>query len=713
MRAPSVVALLAALSALLATACASDVRSLPVPEGTPGAVVVVTGSAPRRATVAPYAAGQPALPLRPEGDEGAPLHTLYFAAPLPWAAGTYVESSDGWGRALPAPSEAFVGSWGDGGWTRADAALLVPFVMPLESPVACAQRGGCFADREATACTVPCPAPPEPALPALPQALRYAPCPEGWIADDAAQACRAYATTPPACAPGELRGAGGACTSPGPACGAGPFADGLDDAGTVFVQPGAVGGDGTRAAPLGTLEAALASAGAGAVIALSTGDHAAPARIEGTRRVVGACADGTRLSSAAALTVSGVVRLESLTLAAALTVSPDAALELRGARLLGPATVGERARVRLEQTGVGAHAGVGSGATLTAREASLSALGAARTASVSLDRAWVEGTLTSSGAQVSLVASVVRPRIRAADGALSLTHVVLDAGLDAEPTLITRGAVDVRARALLASGSGLRFGPSATVLLEDLRVDDAVAGGEAVGADDVALTVRRSRFGDGFIRGIRAVNAFAPVIAEDVVTPPDTAAGLDLRAPKMRLSRLSLRALSILQIGAPPPSDGSPAIELDDVTARDGLLRIRDGGRVRIRRAHFVDMRGSGLVLDASPVAPDIELSDATIEGTRATMDCPSRVCAMGSGIMLEGGSLSLSRFVLRGNAGPGLLVQTLTGALDVRDGTIEAQSLGILMEVPAPRMRDALVGVRLVDVARVCEPCGTPAPAR
>jgi hypothetical protein len=147
------------------------------------------------------------------------------------------------------------------------------------------RRGGCYLTRDASLCTAPCPEPAAPALPEPPRPPQYLPCPTGWIDDAEAHALSGV------CRPAAERRArtfrlpGGECRAPGSPC-ADEWAAGLDEPRTTFVRAGAVGGDGTRARPLGSLAEAWALGAP--TIALAAGAHALVGELSGPRRVVGA-----------------------------------------------------------------------------------------------------------------------------------------------------------------------------------------------------------------------------------------------------------------------------------------------------------------------------------------------------------------------------------------------------------------------------------------
>lgn len=691
---------------LLCTACAPGGRVLPDVDAQ--TVVVISGATPRRALVADYAPSAPAVALEPATG---PLYALYYREPLSWPVGTYDEGAPPWGLSLATPDAAFVGSWDEVGWSTTDVVGLEPFVVPRESPVACAERGGCYLTRDASSCTAPCPEPAAPALPEPPRPPQYLPCPTGWIDDAEAHACRAYVGPPPECAPRTFRLPGDECRAPGSPC-ADEWAAGLDEPRTTFVRAGAVGGDGTRARPLGSLAEAWAVGAP--TIALAAGAHALVGELSGPRRVVGACAEGTRLSAPSAVTLGGGVVLEDLTLRAPTLVVQQATLRavhhLGEVRVLGSlvfqqgviSSAGEavhaepRAIVSIEDSHLGG------------LRASLSAVDSA---SVSVARSWLSGTVTTTDTPLQLCEVVVigaRDRVRVSGGQLDLRRVQL-AGAGGAPALRTQGVVRVTARHLVVGPDtgGLVFGAGATVSIEDSRADDSAPPARLIEVVEAPLTVRRLSAGGGYTMYVSVQSRASPVIIEDLETRVHATLALDILATELDLHRTRIYGDTVVRLAAREAVGRPYAAEISDVYATQGMFRLREAGRIRLQRIHLERMLGSALVLDSSPTTPVLEVEDLTVEGTVMSTDCPSRLCVAGAAVMLEGGGLVLERFRIADNSGPAFHVLQLRDVLDVRRGLIERQPLAVVLQVAERHLLDLLQGVKLSDVARVCDPCG------
>lgn len=195
------------------------------------------------------------------------------------------------------------------------------------------------------------PMPPAPDIPWLADGVpavaapSLTPCPAGWrevVEADGLARCEPYPEGGPEDCPfGEAHFPGEpGCALVGSACPAGEWPEGLPHDGSVlFVRAGAVGGDGTRDAPLGTVTDAAARAGDGAIIALAKGLHTYPAVVRRPVELRGACAAETRLTSPEGIIGLRIaqtdVRVRDLSIVdagapAILVDGPDASLELDG-----------------------------------------------------------------------------------------------------------------------------------------------------------------------------------------------------------------------------------------------------------------------------------------------------------------------------------------------------------------------------------------------
>lgn len=213
------------------------------------------------------------------------------------------------GRPLPAEQVIFENVISEGaetGWAMRDARppRVDAFRIQVASPVDCAELGGCRVDD--LPCQVPCnapsvpdgPLPPTPPEPPLP--LDQRPCPAGW---------------------GEEALEGGfICTLPAyPGTPCDPGSDYATDLPSgraiVYVAPGGTG-DGSAAAPLGTIADALLAAQPGEVVALAKGAYEEPVEVPAGATIVGACPEETVIVSTStetpALVVLGDATVENL-----------------------------------------------------------------------------------------------------------------------------------------------------------------------------------------------------------------------------------------------------------------------------------------------------------------------------------------------------------------------------------------------------------------
>ncbi len=548
------------------------------------------------------------------------------------------------------------------------------------------------------------PAPPAPLRPAPPGACPgdttadgicaavgpapvRAPCPPGWTSVAAGAPPASYCAppetgpAPPACPVGSAPALTGPdCAPHGVPC---PDAgDGwADDAalrarapahgGRIwFVAADAEGGDGSRAAPLGRLDAALASAGAGDVIALGAGHYRQRARIDERVAVLGACVSATRLAADEA----------------------DAfALEVVGASaaLVRDLTVGEGGR----------------GLRIANASAALEAL--------RVDGARHTAFRVEGGAEVSLREVVVVG-----------TDAGPDVGEDGGALVVRGGAKVTVERATLAdnAGHGVWLDGRDTVgMLEDVLVHRTLPDGDgrlgigiAVG-DGSQLNLERVRVFESRQAGLSAVGRTrltgGDVYVGDTLalSVPDVAYGLYAReGATVRLKRLAvirsryagvsaadrgtsveLQSLVVLGMG-PDANESGPGViatERARVTVRGGLLRenhdrsvyavgegtrlelwdvtvadtwpgtggtfgsgywIADGATFRGARLESLRNREVGMTL-VGPV--DVELTDLVISGARRADDG-----GFGFGLSAEGGAaVRLSRVGIDGNEGLGI----------------------------------------------------------
>jgi hypothetical protein len=696
---------------LLAAACSPAAEHLPDRDAA-GTVGVLVDGTQRRLYLAPYDAAAPAVPLL-EGDTDGALYALYFPPEYTLPTGEFVaRTSLPWSRPLPAARQAERRDWGDETWTEVSPESVPPFDLPLESPVLCAGRGGCYADSLSRVCTVPCPTPPEPAPPATPEPPRYQPCPPGWTDEPALYACLA----PSACASGQLYDhAALGCRAPGPAAdGAALWPAGLDEPTTRFVRVGAMGGEGSRAAPWGSLAEALAGAPDGATLALSPGAHALPAALAGEHRVVGVSSAQTQLVSTTTVSLDGLT-LASLTLDAPHLRARGVA-RLEGVHVRGSITT-DTGELTLAEAVADGRVRVQAGAAVVVRSSVLAsprlALEIAGGGSAVVEASALGGGVRADGAVTvrdSALRSVGGPALVLSQTEAQLHGVNLSVELASPTVQILEGGRLTGQRLRFAGGQAcIRTSPGSAVSLEDtVLVGDAVrTQGAAILGFDTRLTLRRVRVGGSFERVVDLDGLGSRFTLEDYVSTSTATGGIEVATqPPVEIRRARLtRSNSFKALAAPP--DTSPwALDAHDVRVDGGLFSVRGLYPVHLERLASYGSRGAAVVAESSPFAPLLDLADVRIEGVFVPEGCDPRTVCTGVGIQALGG-LRMERFVLRDNVGPALLVADAAAATRVHRGVVADQRTAVAIEGSRVGLWSLLEGVVLREVGFVCSRCG------
>jgi hypothetical protein len=130
-------------------------------------------------------------------------------------------------------------------------------------------------------------------------------CPPGWrLAPVGAKAQREVClpAAPTECSEGQRRDlSSAACVPVGGECPSGSeWATPPADAGQVLYVRSGGAGDGSAGSPFGSIDAAIASASAGAVVLVAAGTYTTTARVEKQLSILGACAQATRIVGTAA-----------------------------------------------------------------------------------------------------------------------------------------------------------------------------------------------------------------------------------------------------------------------------------------------------------------------------------------------------------------------------------------------------------------------------
>lgn len=391
-----------------------------------------------------------------------------------------------------------------GAWEELDSFpdIVAGFRFKRTTAADCLVRGGCYvgertANGAAPLCVTPCPEPTAPEPPVPPEPPRMI-CPDGWSkgaarGPDDVDVCEPYRGTRVAddCPLGQqhLPGTDG-CAPMGTACPTGTFGDAPPDA--VFVQPGAVGGNGTSVSPYGLLADALAAAPDGATIALARGRFSERAILDRPVTLRGACiedsvVDGpgttfTITSTAVAIenlriegtrgveVQSGLLRLDGVVFAPRTSY----AMSVDGGEVQG-------ARVHLGGTAFGLYVrgGVVNLADVTAVEPQgvpLTVIGGSLTLTRFLFDTVANSALAASGGTTRLARGMVRAYAYSAVSASNGAEIVLE---------------DVVVRESVGDGVGAMFVTS-NARVEGERVFIERAQGAAIGAAGGHVTLTDS-----------------------------------------------------------------------------------------------------------------------------------------------------------------------------------------------------------------------------
>lgn len=540
--------------------------------------------------------------------------------------------------------------------------------------------------------------------------IAIAPCPDGWrevppSGDADVATCDPYPESGaiPDCPAGEAHFPGEpGCAPIGAPCPVGDWADGLaDDGSVIFVRPGALGGDGTRALPYGTIADAMAVAIDGHTVALAKGtyDEAITMRIGVTLR--GACAAQTALTASAsdAVVVARVprARLSDVSIgpspvAGVLVTGSGASLVLDGASIAG--TTGGGVLVGLSGTLDATRivirdlAGDSSGGAVAVRVA-YSASATLRHAIV--ERARAAGLHAGEGSRLELSDAVVSDT-QAIEGRYGSGIVVVGAA-----------AADI-ARVLIVGNrqAGVLTGDASTTV----SIIDSIVRGTHLSAaeprggvgiavsDGAAATIERALVDENHVAGISNHGAEC-LIAHTVVrrTQPDASGRLGRAIEAGLAASLQLDHV-VLEHNhdASLVMFGGDAV-LTDVAVRDTRSAPAEGtsgrGIVGHDEAAIVLVRGViernhdvGVIAFAS----DISCTDVVVRDTLPRA-CAETTCAeypSGSGVAaVAGGRITLERFVIAHSNLCGLLVEYGSHA-DLFSGQVVENRVGVCLGDPA-----------------------------
>ena len=482
------------------------------------------------------------------------------------------------------------------------------------------------------------PVPPSwmPAEPSSAELPSLGPCPEGWTErahDGSVTTCEPFGESGPFdCAAHEAHFPGDAdCTPVGAACPAsGDFPEVPPDRDVVYALAGATGGDGSLAAPFGSIREAVSAASAGTVVAIGRGTYAEELTVPPGIELWGACTEATVLTSVTPATSAGTVnvrgggavlrnlRIEVGLRAGIWAAGAAATVELEGVVVDGTARVGIQAldgasitgrNVVVRNTTTGGAAGFGQGINADER------------ASVTLGRVAIERTagtavfLYGAGTTVHLEDAVVRDSggwgINAQEGAT---------------------AEILRSLILRPRGVGaIADGPGATVHLESVVVRspqgrglNAQRGGHATG---LRTLVEDGEEAAARTNGDRSQLELTDVVIRDTRPDPSGQSGralvvtLGSRATVSRLlvERAIEDALFVAGAGA--------MLTAEDVVVRDTesrpsdgthgrCLQMQDAGRATFTRLELERCREAAVIVLGE--ATTLQATDLLVRDTLA-----------------------------------------------------------------------------------------------
>lgn len=583
--------------------------------------------------------------------------------------------------------------------TRAGV-LLFPLWLACQPPPAGSSETTAFAVEPPFAFDVVHPqAPRPPALPVL------TPCPPGWseVASRLVTTCEPWpGGTAQACPVGEfhLPGTSG-CQRLGAGCPASGWPESLPMMGLVlYVRAGASGGDGSRANPVGSIDAALSlAAGRPATLALSAGTHPVSRAVPGGTTLLGACVNDTVLTgpatSSAIVSTSGEVVVRGVQI-----TGPTAGVEARGARALvtvedvwlhdltafalglqGGARI-EARRVAVERTTVDPMS-VNGGAVIFG-DGALNVTDAVITAASSA------GVQVEGSGRVTLANVAVRDTRDAAGGAVGWALNLKGGTLTATGVVIEGGGAGVT---LTNGASGQLIASLIRGTLRDdaVRASGATFVGERLLLDATSgLPLRSGEQADVTVRDVVNRRQFQcqartggrltveRVLAEEPRSPVLTVNGV--------MSRLVVADLTVT-----PPRPGVSQTQFGT-----GLIAYLDG-QLTLTRAHFEQVLGNAATITQRATAT---LTDVVIDE-----GAPSRLDGRHALVASTEATVTLERVRLRRMLGTGVGAWDARTTLTLRDVEIaETQALpgsGIGVVV-ADGARATATRLRLTDNAGV-----------
>ena len=477
-------------------------------------------------------------------------------------------------------------------------------------------------------------------------------CPEGWVAE--ATGCDPWPGGELTCAADEARFPGrGTCERIGTAC-VGEWAPDLPASGVIFVRAGETGGDGSEAAPYGTIAEGLAAALPGTVVALAAGRYDEAAIVPADVELRGSCVTATIVAGPPAPGLRGTIQATGAgAVVSNLTITGDrmgvyagggARMSLRdaivedaigtGIFVLGATLEGERVVVR--RTRALADGLAGRGVDVEMR-------GSATLRHVRLEENHDFGAF-AAGATLSLEDSVIEDTVPQADGthgralnviggatatvarsALVGSHeigaLITQAGSSADLTDVLVSGVAARGE----DGVGLSVEMGASATLTRVRVEGAQGGGLMVNASRVTASQLHVRdILPGAVLGLRGMCASATSSAELDVSRAVFERCHTVGVAGSVESRISLTDTIVRDVSA-RASDGDLGVGigvtlLTELTLRRVLVERTASHGVRVddeSTLDFEDLRTEQTGADENPGVGLFAFQRATVTGRR------------------------------------------------------------------------------------------------
>jgi hypothetical protein len=476
--------------------------------------------------------------------------------------------------------------------------------------------------------------------PPLPSPPTLTPCPAGWMSTmrDEIAICEPSPEGAERCEGPRFRLPGAsACEPVDDACEDGEFPTGLDATRSVrHVRAGSTGGDGSEAAPFGTIEEALAGVSGPVTLALAAGTYASsplPSDVE----IQGVCAER--------VTITGTID------APALVVRPGARLSLEGVTLTpasvgvlvgGELTVRRVAILGAATAGIGLIGGVLDAERVLVRDTRLAdADDFGRGVSVETDaRASLRHVVIEGSRESGL--AVANATVEADDLAIRRTSPDGGGGLGVGMRLFERATAVIRHAALEdAVEAGIRVEAGSELTLEDsvirdVRSSESLANGRGIFVRESLAHVRRTLIERASGAAIFATTGTTldatDVVLADTVVSGNFAAGLgviDSDVVAERVAVMDAAWIGIVVNGASATLTASDVIvrrvEPTAVDLGEGIV-VGDGGTATFTRALLEGVHTVGAMTYG--VGSSLSITDARI---RHVLESPGYVVGRGA----------------------------------------------------------------------------------